>query len=80
MELSGKFGIYPEVNKTVRTTWQSNYMGAWWNWSMVPDAKAEEWWQDFVQAYYWSPSHHDQVYFMWKKECMESIHARAMGY
>ncbi|CAN8319518.1 unnamed protein product [Cochlearia groenlandica] len=25
------FGIDPQVNKIIRNTWQSNYMGAWWN-------------------------------------------------
>ncbi|CAE5974672.1 unnamed protein product [Arabidopsis arenosa] len=67
------FGIDPSVYKFVRTTWQSNFMGPWKNWSDVPEDRQEIWWHTFVQHYYWEARFHDIVYFLWKKETMTSI-------
>ncbi|CAL9217601.1 unnamed protein product [Arabidopsis halleri] len=66
------FKIDPSVNKYIRTTWQSNFMGRWWNWTTVPQEKKDEWWQDFVQNYYWEKVHHNLVYLKWKTEVIKS--------
>ncbi|KAG7548000.1 putative transposase Ptta/En/Spm plant [Arabidopsis suecica] len=70
------FKIDPSVNKYIRTTWQSNFMGRWWNWTTVPQEKKDEWWQDFVQNYYWEKVHHNLVYLKWKTEVMDSVRDR----
>ncbi|XP_010451835.1 PREDICTED: uncharacterized protein LOC104734025 [Camelina sativa] len=51
----------------------SNFMGPWWNWSTVPQNKKDEWWQDFVQNYYWDKVHHNLVYSKWKTEVLDSV-------
>ncbi|KAG7627194.1 putative transposase Ptta/En/Spm plant [Arabidopsis thaliana x Arabidopsis arenosa] len=53
------FGIDPSVYKFVRTTWQSNFVGPWKNWS--------------DQHYYWETRFYDTVYSLWRKETMTSI-------
>ncbi|KAG2292618.1 hypothetical protein Bca52824_039287 [Brassica carinata] len=43
-----RFGVDPEVNAFIRTTWQGNYWGSWASWNFVPPEKKDQWWHAFI--------------------------------
>ncbi|XP_010451618.1 PREDICTED: uncharacterized protein LOC104733767 [Camelina sativa] len=67
------FGIDPCVHKFIRTTWQGNYMGPWSSWKFVPQERKTNWWQTFVQNFYWESRFHNLVYFLWKLHTQTTI-------
>ncbi|CAL9222773.1 unnamed protein product, partial [Arabidopsis halleri] len=67
------FDIHVCITKDIVATYQSDFWGPWWNFGMVPLSKKDSWWTSFVQKYYWSSEHHDQVLHCWEDTLKDSI-------